>query len=146
MLLGRNENAMKCFSGMTDTEKEDVIRQAQAARSTDDIAQIIGMHAPLMPCKSKTTGRDTPAGLLDYNTLDKNSRSLGLFGFEKISCGVFSSWITPSLMNMTRFATSRANPISCDDYHGHAVCRKFFHNVKYLADHLRIECRCRFIE
>ena len=34
MLLGRNENAMKCFSGMTDTEKEDVIRQAQAARST----------------------------------------------------------------------------------------------------------------
>ena len=41
MLLGRNENAMKCFSGMTDTEKEDVIRQAQAARSTDDIAQII---------------------------------------------------------------------------------------------------------
>ena len=41
MLLGRNENAMKCFSGMTDTEKEDVIRQDQAARSTDDIAQII---------------------------------------------------------------------------------------------------------
>ena len=41
MLLGRNENAMKCFSGMTDTEKEDVIRQAQARRSTDDIAQII---------------------------------------------------------------------------------------------------------
>ena len=39
MLLGRNENAMKCFSGMTDTEKEDVIRQAQAARSTDDIAR-----------------------------------------------------------------------------------------------------------
>ena len=39
--FGRNENAMKCFSGMTDTEKEDVIRQAQAARSTDDIAQII---------------------------------------------------------------------------------------------------------
>ena len=31
MLLGRNENAMKCFSGMTDTEKEDA----------DDIAQII---------------------------------------------------------------------------------------------------------
>ena len=41
MLLGRNENAMKYFSGMTDTEKEDVIRQAQAAGSTDDIAQII---------------------------------------------------------------------------------------------------------
>ena len=41
MLLGRNEHAMKCFSGMTDTEKEDVIRQAQAAGSTDDIAQII---------------------------------------------------------------------------------------------------------
>ena len=39
MLLGRNENAMKCFSGMTDTEKEDVIRQSQAARSTDDIAR-----------------------------------------------------------------------------------------------------------
>ena len=37
-----------------------------------------------MPCKSKTTGRDTPAGLLDYNTLDKNSCSRGLFGFEKI--------------------------------------------------------------
>ena len=41
MLLGRIENAKKCFSGLTDTEKEDVIRQAQAARSTDDIAQII---------------------------------------------------------------------------------------------------------
>ncbi len=41
MLLGRNENAMKYFSGMTDIEKEDVIRQAQAARSNDAIAQII---------------------------------------------------------------------------------------------------------
>ena len=29
MLLGRNENAMKCFSGMTDTEKEDVILQPE---------------------------------------------------------------------------------------------------------------------
>ncbi len=41
MLLGRNENAMKCFFEMTDAEKEDVIRQAQAARSNDAIAQII---------------------------------------------------------------------------------------------------------
>ncbi len=41
MLLGRNENAMKCFFEMTDAEKEDVIRETQAAKSTDDIAQII---------------------------------------------------------------------------------------------------------
>jgi hypothetical protein len=41
MMLGQDVNAMKCFSGMTDTEKEDVIKQAQAAKSNDDIAQII---------------------------------------------------------------------------------------------------------
>lgn len=41
MLLGQNINAMRNFSEMTDSEKEDVIRETQAARSTDDIAQII---------------------------------------------------------------------------------------------------------
>lgn len=41
MMLGQDVNAMKCFSGMTDIEKVDVIKQAQAAKSNDDIAQII---------------------------------------------------------------------------------------------------------
>lgn len=61
MLLGRDVNAMKCFSGMTETEKEDMIKQAQAAKSNDDIAQLIECRLRCHPVK--ITGWDNPAGL-----------------------------------------------------------------------------------
>ena len=45
-------------------------------------------------------------------TLDKKSCVLGFCGFEKICSGVPSSRITPSSINSTLSATSRAKPIS----------------------------------
>lgn len=48
-----------------------------------------------------------------YNTLDKNSLSLGFCGFPKNSFGAFSSRISPPSINITRLATFLANSISC---------------------------------
>ena len=48
-----------------------------------------------------------------YKTFDKNSLSRAFCGFPKSSLGSFSSVMTPSLKNITLFATSLANPISC---------------------------------
>ena len=62
-------------------------------------------------------------------------------GLPKISFGLPCSQITPPDMYTTRLLTSRAKAISWVTTSGQRL-----HNVQHLSDHLRVECRGRFIE